>query len=88
MVRGAELRRGADPGRGAQELSESIEAAVGEAEEACDGGSTADCAAAWDTVEELSAEAAHQKAKAVKKDPMEEFCDESPDADECRVYED
>jgi len=24
----------------------------------------------------------------VKKDPMEEFCDESPDADECRVYED
>ena len=70
------------------QLSESIEAAVGEAEEACDGGSTADCAAAWDTVEELSAEAAHQKAKAVKKDPMEEFCDESPDADECRVYED
>ena len=51
-------------------------------------GTTADCAAAWDTVEELSAEAAHQKAKAVKKDPMEEFCDESPDADECRVYED
>merc|ERR1711871_337497 len=53
----------------------------------CDGGTTADCAAAWDTVE-LSAEAAHQKAKEKKKDPMEEFCDESPDADECRVYED
>lgn len=44
-------------------------------------------AAAWDTVEELSAAASHAKESA-KEDPLEKFCEEDPSADECRVYED
>jgi hypothetical protein len=44
-------------------------------------------AAAWDTVEELSAAASHAKASGPE-DPLEKFCEEDPSADECRVYED
>ena len=47
-----------------------------------------DGATVQDLSEEISAEASHQKAKEVKKDPMEAFCEEDPAADECRVYED
>lgn len=39
-----------------------------------------------DAVEELNAEASHQRVKQ-KTDPLEKFCDESPEADECRVYD-
>lgn len=45
-------------------------------------------AAAWDTVEELSAAASHAKDNAQKEDPLEKFCEDDPSADECRVYED
>mmetsp|Transcript_6804 Transcript_6804/g.9221 ORF Transcript_6804/g.9221 Transcript_6804/m.9221 type:complete len:122 (+) Transcript_6804:106-471(+) len=72
----------------ASDMSNKIDEAISEAKETCDDGKANECAAAWDTVEELSAEAAHQKAKAVPLDPMEEYCKEAPDADECRVYED
>ena len=50
--------------------------------------SSEDCAAAWDAVEELSAEASHQKQKAPEKSSLEQYCDDNPDALECRVYED
>lgn len=43
---------------------------------------------AWDVVEELEAEASHLKSNQTKSDPLEEFCKEAPEADECRVYED
>lgn len=46
----------------------------------------------WDNVEELSAAAAHKKVAfandPVSSDPLEQFCDDNPDADECRVYDD
>jgi hypothetical protein len=42
----------------------------------------------WDNVEELSAAAAHKKVAyqddKVSSDPLEQFCDDNPDADECR----
>lgn len=42
----------------------------------------------WDNVEELSAAAAHKKVAVqddkVSSDPLEAFCDDNPDADECR----
>eukprot|EP00873_Tetraselmis_striata_P006089 jgi/Tetstr1/426353/TSEL_016665.t1 len=63
-------------------LQEALSAALKEAEECQD-----ECAPAWDVVEELSAEMAHKISK-VKADPLEEFCEDNPDADECRVYED
>mmetsp|Transcript_22534 Transcript_22534/g.62520 ORF Transcript_22534/g.62520 Transcript_22534/m.62520 type:complete len:113 (-) Transcript_22534:278-616(-) len=65
-----------------------IETAIEEAKEACEGDNQGECAAAWDEVEELSAAAAHKKASQKSSDPLEEFCDDNPDADECRVYED
>jgi hypothetical protein len=43
---------------------------------------------AWDNVEELSAAAAHKKvayaSDPVNSDPLEAFCEDNPDADECR----
>lgn len=70
------------------EPESAIEAAIKEAQEACEGDNKGECAAAWDNVEELSAEASHKKAKEASKDPLETFCESAPDADECRVYED
>ena len=46
------------------------------------------CRAAWDAVEELQAEAAHQKQGNPEKNSLEKFCDANPDAVECRVYDD
>lgn len=50
-------------------------------------GSDEKCAAAWDAVEELQAEAAHQRQAQPAKTPFEQYCDTNPDAAECRVYE-
>jgi hypothetical protein len=47
-----------------------------------------ECAAAWDAVEELQAEAAHQRQDHPQKTYLQEYCDANPDAAECRVYED
>ncbi|GMH41292.1 hypothetical protein BSKO_09202 [Bryopsis sp. KO-2023] len=69
----------------------SVEQAIEDAKETCkDSDNTQECANAWDTVEELSANASHKKeaAEVSKKDPLDEYCEEVPDADECRVYED
>ena len=54
----------------------------------CDvnGSESGDCAAAWDVVEELQAEAAHQR-QTKQKNSLEQFCDDNPDALECRVYD-
>jgi hypothetical protein len=70
-------------------IDEMIEQERQQARSACDtqGSSSAECAAAWDAVEELQAEAAHQKQKKPKSS-FEVYCDDNPDAAECRVYED
>ncbi len=50
---------------------------------------SAPCAAAWDEYEELSAEQAHSRdRKKLSADPLEVYCAENPETDECRVYED
>ena len=70
-------------------LQEDIAQKIAEAKEVCDSGSTGECAAAWDEVEEISAEAAHAKLRAKESsDPLDAFCAENPETDECRVYED
>ncbi len=43
---------------------------------------------AWDTVEEISAAAEKKRKAAKEQDPLEKFCEDNADADECRVYED
>ncbi len=55
----------------------------------CDvnGSNSGECAAAWDVVEELQAEASHQREKTEPKNSFQQYCDENPDAEECRIYD-
>ena len=71
-------------------IQDKIQEELKEARDACDtaGAGSAECAAAWDAVEELQAEASHQRQGERKYSSLEEYCDAIPDADECRVYED
>jgi uncharacterized protein YgiB involved in biofilm formation len=54
---------------------------IEEAQEICAGDNQSEeCATAWDAVESATAEQSTKPA-----DPLEEFCEENPEADECRV---
>jgi hypothetical protein len=46
------------------------------------------CVASWDELEELSAAASHVRDRQKGADPLEEFCKDNPETDECRMYED
>jgi len=71
-----------------QPLKARLDAAISQAREACHIDShSATCATAWDIVEELQAEIAHRRAAAAPKNAFERYCDEHPDADECRMYD-
>jgi hypothetical protein len=71
-------------------IEDQLESAREEARATCEekGPTSPDCAAAWDVVEELQAEAAHQRVEKQGKSPLEIYCQENPNADECRIYED
>jgi len=71
------------------DIQDKIQEEVKEARAVCDisGSNSAECAAAWDAVEELQAEASH-KRQIKPKNSLEQYCDANPEADECRVYED
>lgn len=51
------------------------------------GKTSKEAAMAWDVVEELEAKASHLKADKPSSDPLDKFCEDAPEADECRVYE-
>jgi hypothetical protein len=72
-------------------IQDRINQEVEAARNACDtsGSSSEECAAAWDAVEELQAEASHQRdnGEGTSKSSLEQYCDNNPDADECRVYD-
>ncbi|ABW27495.1 MULTISPECIES: Calvin cycle protein CP12 [Acaryochloris] len=65
-----------------------MEDALSQARETCasEGATSKACAVAWDIVEELQAEYSHKK---VQEQPsqFEDFCDDNPNAEECRVYD-
>ncbi|MEH2042793.1 CP12 domain-containing protein [Nostoc sp.] len=71
-------------------LEERIQKSIEQARAICteQGAYSKPCAAAWDEVEELQAEAAHQKAEGMisAKVSFEEYCKENPDAPQCRNY--
>lgn len=71
-------------------IEDQLESAREEARAICGekGPTSPDCAAAWDVVEELQAEAAHQRVEKQGKSSLEIYCQENPNADECRIYED
>ena len=71
-------------------LKDQIKQETEQAREVCstEGATSGECAAAWDVVEELQAEASHQRQNNPEKSSLEKYCDTNPDAPECRVYED
>lgn len=71
------------------DIKQKIEEELQEAREVCgiNGGTSPECAAAWDAVEELQAEASHQK-QVKPKNSLEKYCDDNPEAAECRLYDD
>lgn len=71
-----------------EKISEKVEESIKSAEEACSGNADgAECAAAWDEVEELSAAASHARDKQKEADPLENYCKDNPETDECRTYD-
>lgn len=69
-------------------LEQKIYSAIADARQTCviEGGSSGACAVAWDIVEELHAEKAHRQQHKVKNN-FEMYCDEYPEAEECRIYD-
>jgi signal-transduction protein with cAMP-binding, CBS, and nucleotidyltransferase domain len=68
-----------------EQIQKSIEEARAIGKEK--GPGSKECAVAWDTVEELQAEAAHQRAKRLEETAFEQYCQEYPEALEARIYD-
>jgi CBS domain-containing protein len=70
-------------------LEQEIEKAIVQARAICTekGPTSKDCAVAWDIVEELQAEASHQRAIRLEKTAFELYCEQNPEAAEARIYE-
>lgn len=70
------------------DIKDKIEQELQNARAVCDssGSNSGECAAAWDAVEEIQAEASHQRQKKTKTS-LEQYCDDNPDAAECRIYD-
>jgi CBS domain-containing protein len=72
-------------------LEDRIQKAIEDARAICaeKGANSPECAVAWDEVEELQAEAAHQKAEPMvsAKTAFEQYCEENPEAPEARIYD-
>ncbi|CAH2067604.1 unnamed protein product [Thlaspi arvense] len=74
-----------------EKLSELIVEKVKEATEVCEADERSEgCRVAWDEVEEVSQAKADLriKLKLLNQDPLESFCQENPETDECLIYED
>ncbi|KAK1362854.1 calvin cycle protein CP12-3, chloroplastic [Heracleum sosnowskyi] len=71
----------------AKKLTDMIEAKVMEAKQVCEGDKrSSECKVAWDEVEEVSQAMADLRRKLAKhEDPLEFFCSENPNIDECVV---
>ncbi len=69
-------------------IEDKIEQEREQARAVCEvsGAGSGECAAAWDAVEELQAEASHQR-ESKHKNSLEQYCDDNPEAVECRVYD-
>jgi CBS domain-containing protein len=71
-------------------IEDQIEVAREEARAICQkkGATSPECAAAWDVVEELQAEASDQRREKQGKTSFQAYCEANPSAEECRIYED
>ncbi|CAN6467910.1 unnamed protein product [Victoria cruziana] len=74
-----------------QSISDAVQESIKQAQETCaEDPASGECVAAWDEVEELSAAASdvRQKQKEIAADPLEAYCKDNPETEECRTYED
>ncbi|CAI0425120.1 unnamed protein product [Linum tenue] len=70
------------------QIQSNVEESIKGAEEACaEDPASGECVAAWDEVEELSAAASHARDKQKVSDPLETYCKDNPETDECRTYD-
>ncbi|NER00232.1 MAG: hypothetical protein F6K30_26625 [Cyanothece sp. SIO2G6] len=71
----------------AETIEGRLDAAISQAHEACNLDSRSpNCATAWDIVEELQSEISHRR-QAKPMSAFERYCEDNPDADECRIYD-
>ncbi|KAF8401336.1 hypothetical protein HHK36_012270 [Tetracentron sinense] len=71
-----------------ESISEKVTESIKLAEEACaENPASGECIAAYDEVEELSAAASHARQKMKESDPLETYCSDNPETDECRTYD-
>ena len=72
-----------------ESLKQRIQTEIKNAQDAATkyGKDSKEAAVAWDTVEELEAEASHIRAKSRGKDALDAYCEDVPEADECRTYD-
>jgi hypothetical protein len=70
-------------------LEQVITEAIAEAREACsvNGSTSAQCAVAWDIVEELQAEKADRHQATKTQNSLEVYCNQHPEAVECLIYD-
>jgi len=70
-------------------LKEQIEREIADARKVCQerGFASKECSAAWDLVENLQAEQAHQQAKQLKQTAFDEYCPEHPEAKDIWRYD-
>ena len=74
---------------GTKTIDEAIIEAITQARIICkqNGNSSNDCTVAWNIVEELQAEKAHQQRLKTRKTELELYCEQHPEAIECRMYD-
>ncbi|MBD2019707.1 Calvin cycle protein CP12 [Leptolyngbya sp. FACHB-36] len=67
-------------------LEQELQQVTQQARAACatNGDLSSECAAAWDAAEEIQAAISHRKGK---QSAFDRYCEERPDALECRVYD-
>lgn len=70
-----------------QTIEQQLETMTQDARTACSekGMSSSECATAWEAVEEVQAEISHRRFFA--KSALQQYCEERPDAAECRIYD-
>ncbi|MDF5707681.1 MAG: Calvin cycle protein CP12 [Nostoc sp. S4] len=70
-------------------LEQAILEAISDARATCElnGSNSANCAVAWDIVEELQAEKSDRHQAKQKKSSLENYCDRHPDSVECLIYD-
>ena len=72
-----------------EKIASVVEEKIKEAKKVCEGDNTSgECAASWDEIEELSATISDMRTKQKSTDPLETFCKDNPETDECRIYDD